>query len=70
MSADGKTATCLHFSGIMPSRCMVGRTAPRDCAVGCAAYEADMINAMSLDRDKRTRAQVWARIVGPAESQP
>lgn len=60
---DGRTP-CIHFSGIPPSTCLIGRKAPRDCVPGCAAYMADLVSALSLDPHERTRCEVWTRVMG------
>ena len=57
-------APCVQFFGIQPSHCLVGRDAPRDCAQGCPAYDADMLSALSLHPDERTRCEVWTRVMG------
>jgi hypothetical protein len=53
---------CLHFSVAQPGACRIGRRVPLDCGVGCAAYVADLVGAMSLDREEQTRQEIWARV--------
>lgn len=56
-------APCLHYIDA-PSRCLAGRVAPRDCAAGCGAYAADIVSALSLDPEERTRCEIWTRVMG------
>lgn len=59
-------APCLHFSGVAPSRCLIGRDAPRDCNAGCAAYDdgAGLTDPSALDESERTRCEIWTRVMG------
>lgn len=58
------TDPCLHFIHAEISRCLIGRTAPRDCATGCAAYAADSASTLSLHEHERTRCEIWSRVMG------
>lgn len=50
------TFPCVHLSSLQPSRCLIGRTAPRDCRSGCAGYDDGLAEA------ERVRWDLWARI--------
>ena len=63
--SDQGLAPCAHFAATLPSGCLVGRSAPRDCREGCAAYD------IVLDPAERTPCetclparQVWTRVMG------
>jgi hypothetical protein len=58
------TLPCRHFASTEPSRCLIGRGAPRDCALGCAGYSEDLAAAISLEEADRTRCEVWTRVMG------
>jgi hypothetical protein len=55
---------CRHHASTWPSRCLIGRAAPRDCGLGCAGYSEDLAAAISLDPAERTRCEIWTRVMG------
>jgi hypothetical protein len=64
MSDRAHAVPCRHYSGTAPVGCAIGRRAPQDCGIGCAAYAEDLASALSLDPAERTRCEVWSRVMG------